>query len=154
MVYHNRTLVQSVLLVTMACGPGIFVVMSCASEPLPSRVTRSSQSRGLGDIRVATSHHRETAPIYFVTLAARVLPTAAAPCSSELVSVGPDTATSSHHSRAKRHLLKSSPNLLPICDRPSSHTSYSICNQQHIPTSPLLLWEYHSSQTQSLLDYQ
>jgi hypothetical protein len=58
-------------------------------------------------------------------------------CSSVLGSVGPDTATLPHHSRAKKVLLKNEfSNLLPIRDRPSTLTSYSICDQQHILTLP------------------
>jgi hypothetical protein len=58
-------------------------------------------------------------------------PQAAAPC----LLIG--AATLPHHSRAKKVLLKNEfSNLLPIRDRPSTLTSYSICDQQHILTLP------------------
>jgi hypothetical protein len=95
--------------------------------------------------------------LYFVTLAARVLvlPTGVGPC--PLVDaglLGPATAASSDHFPGTRCfteeliLLKNKfSNLLPICDRPSTLTSYSICDQQHILTAAkahllVLLHEY------------
>ena len=77
-----------------------------------------------------------------VNLAARVLPTAAGSC--PLVGagfLGPATAAPSHHLPGTRCFIKEQIllknkfyNLLPIWDRPSTLTSYSICDPQHILT--------------------
>ena len=75
--------------------------------------------------------------MYGVTPAPWVLPSAAFPCplvGARLLSLR--RRRLSHHSRAKRYFISSPPyyNELPIRDRPSTLTSYSIHDHQYIPT--------------------
>jgi hypothetical protein len=88
-----------------------------------------------GDIRVATSHHRETRCTSSSLRPGSCPQPRLLVCSSVLGSVGPDTPPCYAIPRARDVLLKNKfSNSLPIRDRPSTLTGYSIRDQPHTLT--------------------